>query len=253
MKQQNIILIGTSHIAKESVKNIQNAFEKYKPDIVAIELDERRLIGLLDTSKKKERISLSNIKQLGVQAYVLLRLGHWAEHKLGKTVGMKPGIDMLTAYKIAKKENKKVALIDQDITITLKRLSKSITWKEKWEFVKDLWRGFVLRKKDDELMQIDLTKVPENELILRLMKRVKTKYPNVYRVLVHERNVFMAKKISELAVQFPESTIVGVVGAGHKDEMEKLIEKTVLTMKKNIPKQSQDSNSISYNFSIDAN
>jgi pheromone shutdown protein TraB len=38
----NIVLIGTAHISEESVLEVRNAIETYKPDIVAVELCQRR-------------------------------------------------------------------------------------------------------------------------------------------------------------------------------------------------------------------
>ena len=35
----NIILLGTSHVAKQSAKEIEEAIEKYNPEVVGIELD----------------------------------------------------------------------------------------------------------------------------------------------------------------------------------------------------------------------
>jgi pheromone shutdown protein TraB len=37
-----IILIGTAHISAESVAEVRQAIEKYQPDIVAVELCQRR-------------------------------------------------------------------------------------------------------------------------------------------------------------------------------------------------------------------
>jgi len=38
----NIFLVGTAHISKESVDEVKNAIKEFKPDIVAVELCQRR-------------------------------------------------------------------------------------------------------------------------------------------------------------------------------------------------------------------
>ena len=43
----SILVIGTSHIAKQSIKEIGESFVRIKPEIVAVELDRQRLHGLL--------------------------------------------------------------------------------------------------------------------------------------------------------------------------------------------------------------
>ena len=52
MHYNNITMIGTSHIAKESVSEVKNYIIKEKPDIIALELDRPRLAALLNKKKK---------------------------------------------------------------------------------------------------------------------------------------------------------------------------------------------------------
>ena len=62
MQYKNLILLGTSHIAKQSLDDVKRVIEEKKPDIVALELDQRRLYALLH--KKEKRISIYNIHQI---------------------------------------------------------------------------------------------------------------------------------------------------------------------------------------------
>ena len=62
MKYKNLILIGTSHIAKESLREVARVIEKEKPDIVAIELDRRRFYAL--TQKTKRKPTVKDIKKI---------------------------------------------------------------------------------------------------------------------------------------------------------------------------------------------
>ena len=55
MKYQNLTIIGTSHIAQQSLDDVKKAIEEGKPDIVAIELDSKRLHSLF--RKKDAKIS----------------------------------------------------------------------------------------------------------------------------------------------------------------------------------------------------
>ena len=56
----NIILIGTAHISKESVKEVKEAIEKYQPDIVAVELCKRRYEAIT----KKDKWESTPVTQL---------------------------------------------------------------------------------------------------------------------------------------------------------------------------------------------
>jgi len=147
-------------------------------------------------------------------------IGGYIQKKLGKIVGIDPGSEMLTAIKLAKKHKAKIALIDQDIEITLKRFSKELTWKERWRFLEDLFKGFVLKKNE---FKIDLSKVPEKKLIRKMIQKIEERYPNVYKVLIEERNEYMASKLARIIHLYPEKSVVAIVGAGHEEEMMKSI------------------------------
>lgn len=225
MKYKNVILIGTSHVAKESLKKVENAILKEQPGIVCLELDKKRLAALLN-KKLVRKISWKDIRKIGIKGYLFSLIGSLIQEKLGKKVGIMPGSDMLYAFKIAKKNKIKILLIDQDIEVTLKKFGKSITWKEKGRFLVDLIKAFIFKK---QVLNFDLTKIPEEKLIQKLLKEVKKRYPNVYKVLVHERNIYMAKQLSIIAKEKPELKILAVVGAGHEKEMMRLIKRYLST------------------------
>ena len=209
LKYKNLVLIGTSHIAKQSLEEVKKAIKEEKPDVIALELDTRRISALV--SDKKSKPNLKQIFRLGFSGFIFYLIGSYASKKLGERTGLLPGAEMLTALNLAKKENIKIALVDQDIEITLKKLSKEFTFKEKIRFLKDLFLFPFAPKKS---IKIDISKVPEQETITFLMEELKTRYPSLYRIIVEERNHFMAKKLSALMQEHKK--IIAVVGAGHE-------------------------------------
>lgn len=224
---KNLTLIGTSHISIESVNTIKKQIQENKPDLICLELDKNRFYALVQN--KRSRPGLKDIKAIGVKGFLFLIIGGYVERKLGKRVGLEPGAEMLAAIKEAQKNNIALALVDQDIQVTLKKFSKSFSNKEKWNLFKDFFNGIFRRKREVKrlgLEKLDLTKVPEHELIKRLMVEVKVRYPNFYKVLVDDRNKVMAKKISALMQLNPDKKILAIVGAGHEKEMLELIKLT---------------------------
>jgi len=217
-RYKNLIVIGTSHISKESVSEVRNTINKEKPEVVALELDKGRLQGLLEG--KKTELGFHEIKILGVNGWLFAKLGEYAERKLGQSVGVKPGTEMLEGFKVAKENNCRIALIDKDIRITLKKISENFTWKEKFNVVLDIIKNIFSKKRR---IKFDLNKVPEKELIKNLLDLAKKNYPNLYRVLVTDRNKFMARKLITL---MQEHSVLAVVGAGHEkgliEEIKKL-------------------------------
>jgi len=221
---KNLTLLGTSHIAKESINKIKEIVDEEKPDIIALELDIQRAASLIQEEKRK--MSLATISKIGFKGYLFARIGQFAQKKLGKMVGVAPGSEMKTAMVLAKKKNLEIAFIDQPMQITLKKFSKSLTWKEKLRFIKDIFRGIFSPRKQLRklgLEKFDLSKVPKEEMINKMMQELKNNYPSIYKTLVEDRNKYMVKSLVKLMRKNPNKKILAVVGAGHKKGMGKLL------------------------------
>ena len=160
----NITIIGTSHIAKQSLLEVKKTIEELQPDIVAVELDKKRLPALF--AEQRKGVRFSDMWLVGIKGFLFAALASWAEAKLGEAVGVKPGAEMKQAIVIGRKQKAQIALIDQDIEVTLKRLSVTLTWKEKWNFIADVIKSLVSKKPE---FSFDLRKVPEEKLIATML------------------------------------------------------------------------------------
>ncbi|MDP3698595.1 MAG: TraB/GumN family protein [Nanoarchaeota archaeon] len=220
----NLNIIGTSHIAKQSIEEIKKAVEEFQPQIIAVELDAQRATALMQEQKGKA--SFRDIRKIGIKGYAFVKIGHYIQQKLGKSVGVSPGSEMKTALEIAHIKNLQVALIDQPINITLKNFSKELTWKEKWRFFSDLVKGLLFPKrqmKNYGLEEFDLRKVPEEKVILKIINQMKKQYPSIYKTIISDRDKYMVKQLVKIMREHPEKKILAVVGAGHQEGMNKLL------------------------------
>lgn len=227
-------IIGTSHVAKESVKEIEKEIESFKPDYVCIELDAQRLNALL--SKQKTSFNPKLIKQIGLMGYLFGVVGHVVQQKIGKKLNIVPGKDMLTAYLVAKKHKIKIVLIDQNVRITLKNVSKNFNSKERWKLVRDILEGIFFKKRAMKKakqklgnVSINLNEVPSEKVINLMINNLKTEYPGLHKALVEDRNIFMSDNICKILKKEPTKKVLAIVGAGHKKEMNKLIKSKTKT------------------------
>jgi len=227
-----IEIVGTSHIAKHSKKLIKEKFLDLEPDIIAVELDKNRLQSLLNP-QNKNLPSPKLIFSVGFVGYLFVLLGSIIQKKLGSSVGVMPGEDMLYAVQLAKNNKLDLALIDRPIQITLRRLSKQFTFKEKFKVLVDILKipfqflYFLLlpKKSKKKLLQskskksFSLNEVPGDDVIQPIMDLLEKRYPSLFKVLITERNYFMMRRLVILTKKNPNKKILAVVGAGHKKGM----------------------------------
>ena len=220
----DIILIGTAHISEDSVKEVKEAIKKYKPDIVAVELCAKRHEAITQKDKWENTPITSLLKS--DKAYLVLAQTFLAsiQRRLGKEYGVEPGSEMIAAIEEAKKHKKEIALIDRDITITLKRAWRKMGIREKfrlsWEFMKAL-----IGYDEEELEELDLKELMKEDVISALMKEFGEIAPSVAGVLIHERDEYIAKKILD---ESKKGKVLAVVGAGHLKGIEKHLKKKKL-------------------------
>ncbi|MBS3164061.1 TraB/GumN family protein [Candidatus Woesearchaeota archaeon] len=216
-------IIGTSHIAAESVREIERCVRDWKPDIVAVELDPMRLQALFTQQRSSSPLAALRI---GIAGYLFSLIGSWVQRKLGNAMGMQPGAEMKRAVELAAQSDARVALIDQHVEVTLRRFSKALGWRERLRLLWDIVVGLVSSENEMKrlgIQEMDLTKVPPAELVKKLLLVVKVRYPGIYRVLVEERNAVMARNLSRLREREPEARILAVVGAGHVEGITALL------------------------------
>ncbi|GAB4309058.1 MAG: hypothetical protein Kow0019_06030 [Methanobacteriaceae archaeon] len=221
MNPESLEIIGTAHVSKKSVEEVKQTILEKKPEVVAVELCVNRFNNLMNEkygdNKEKESIPIREMIK-GDKLTLLLVSGFlsYIQRKIGDEVGVKPGTEMLAAIEAAEEVGARVALIDRDITITLKRALNQMSFLEKLKFLYGLIGSFF--SKEDELESID--SITEGDTLEEVMGYFQEISPRAYDVLVTERDAYMAKMILEI----PEDHIIAVVGAGHKQGIIKFLE-----------------------------
>lgn len=213
----NILLIGTAHISKESVNEVKSGIEEFRPDVVAIELCQRRYDSITNKDKWENTPVTSLLKSNNAYFMLAQTFLSSIQRKLGKEYGVEPGSEMIAAMEEAKKHNTDIALVDRDISVTLKRAWKKMGFREKfrliWEFLKA-----TLGYDEEELEELDLNKLMDQDVISKMMEEFGEIAPSVTTVLIHERDGYIAKKILD---QSKNGKVLAVVGAGHLKGIEK--------------------------------
>ena len=200
-----IKLYGTSHVSHESLDVIDEAFLD-EPDLVALELDPPRLEALMFDGKG------------GKDGSVFIRLLEKFQNYVGNKTGLMPGEEMLYAYNRAIQENLDIALVDQDIRVTVQRL-KQVRRKEKVKAVFSVGAALLLPFGD----KMNIEEIPEEDKIQELVSELEDSFPGIHRVLLEERNVYMAENLISLQEENPESDIAVFMGAAHRKPVAEIL------------------------------
>jgi len=228
---KEIFLVGTAHISKKSTEEVEKIIKKEKPDAVAVELCESRYHAL----KNKQTWQDTEIKQVikEGQAYLFLSsliLSNF-QRKLGKDLGIEAGAEMLTAIDSAKKAKAKLVFLDRDIQVTLRRAFASMTFLEKAKIVKSLFFDTLTAEVDEEFIEA----LKEEGALQDAMKELAAAAPSVKRILVDERDIYMAGMLQRIKGK----NIVAVVGAGHVNGIKKWIDKPITFTRLKAPPKKQ--------------
>ncbi len=202
------LLIGTAHISQQSADLVRKVIEEEKPDVVCVELDEKRYQSLSD-KKKWEELDLKNVikeKQLSTLLINILLASY--QKKLGEKLGVNPGVELLEAAKTAKENNIPIELCDRDVRITLRRAWNSMSF---WQKLKFLTAGLAGVFEKEELSEEKLTELRKTDVLNEMMTELGKVMPVLKSVLIDERDIYLAQKIKESI----GNKVIAVVGAGH--------------------------------------
>jgi pheromone shutdown-related protein TraB len=215
--RDNIILVGTAHVSEDSVREVEEAIEKYRPDVVAVELDERRLKALQEGDESREINIKELLKGSNFAIFLLQWLLAYVQRKIGAQEGVRPGAEMIAAIEVAKKNGLEVALIDRDIGITLARFWERMSLREKLKMFSTLvLAAFGIGAED-----VDMEKITNEDVVAGLVEELRHFAPSAATVLIDERDAYLAQNLVRLG---REKKVLGIVGAGHREGIRKYLQ-----------------------------
>ena len=119
-----------------------------------------------------------------------------------------PGTELLEAANAAKENDIPISLCDREIRITLRRAWNSMSFFQK---IKLMTGGLTGIFESNELTEEKLQEIRQKDVLNELMAELGKSMPVLKRVLLDERDSYLAQKI----IKSEGRKIVAVVGAGH--------------------------------------
>ncbi len=214
---KTILLVGTAHISRQSTDLVQQVIEQEQPDAVCIELDEKRYAALARPNAW-ENLDLKQViktRQLSTLLVNLILATY--QKKLGGQLGIMPGTELLTAAQTAQRRNVPIALCDRDVRVTLRRAWRATSFWKKGYLLATLVASLFDRT---ELDEEKLSEMRSKDVLSELIKELGASLPQTKAALIDERDIYMAEKIKET----PGSRLVAVVGAGHVEGLQRVLQ-----------------------------
>lgn len=210
-----LTLIGTGHVL-DIGDAVRGAIEAVRPDWVFVELDRGRLHALMQRRAGKPAPTGGPWIHRKLQAF---------QEQIASSYGTQAGDEMLAAVDGAHLVGAKVGLVDRPIQQTFQRVKKELTWREKGRGVGMLigagFRG-LLPAKTSTKDSIDAQLAAYAEDPEAALDEMAGTFPTVRRVVIDERDAWMAQRI--LQALSMGGTGVAVVGDGHVPGMTRLLD-----------------------------
>lgn len=205
---RRIVLVGTAHVSRSSVEVVHQVIELEHPDTVCIELDEKRFQALSKQSAW-ENLDLKEVirqKQLTTLIVNLLLASY--QKRLGDDLGVQPGAELLEAAQTAESLGIPVELCDRDVRATLRRATHATPFMRRMLLLSEM---LLTMLDGPEITEEQLEELREQDVLNEMMGELGRRHPALKRVLIDERDAYLAQKIHDAEGQ----RIVAVVGAGH--------------------------------------
>ena len=229
-----IILVGVGHVFDIS-EQVRQIIIEHMPVAIGLELDRNRFHVLLARDRGEE---------LPKRGGALARF----QERIAKDFGVEAGDEMLAGYKAAMEINAKLLLIDMDINLVLRRITKQMSRREKMKMFGSLFAMPFIRKKTVEKEMKRYSE--EGEAYL---SEVGKAFPTIKRVLLDDRNVHMASNLKKMEEQ--HGTVLAVIGDGHVPGISRILsehELKIIRLKEVRtwqPKEKGET-SVSYSFNV---
>lgn len=217
-----VFLIGTAHFSQKSVEDVQKVIREIKPSAVVLELCQERafMLTLDEQSLLEQNRRLSFAKVRGVLAekgvaqgliyIILLNMSANLTEKLG----LAPGSEFRSGASEARNiPGCRVVLGDRSLKVTIARAVASVSLWQKMKLI------YSVLTTDVNTTQEDVEKFKEKDMLEQMLEELGGEFPGFKRVLLDERNYFLAHSIYHWANNSVTSAgpqkVVAIVGIGH--------------------------------------
>jgi len=215
-----IVLLGTAHVSRESVADVEKAIAKEKPDLVLIELDDERAKNLKNPDHWKHTDIVKVIKTGKIYLLFSSILLSIFQKKMGDRLTSAPGAEFKKAIEVSEAYGIEHHFVDRDIRITLKRAWQSVGFWGKLRLASELLASLFAT---ENMQKDEIEKLKSKDALQALLDSLPAAFRRIREIIIDERDQYMAERVRNLTLEVhgakPKRALV-IVGAGHLNGLE---------------------------------
>jgi len=204
-------LLGTAHVSQASVEAVEAALASGRYDTIAVELDAQRHVALTDPDALS-RLDLFQILREGKTGLVAANLALAAyQRRLAEQLKVEPGAELKAAAVGATERGLRLALVDRDVGITLRRAFGGLGFWGRTKLIAGLGASLLA---DEEVEAGEIEKLKQGDVLESSFGEFAEGSPPLYRAVIAERDRYMAARLRQVGADGGRE-VLAVVGAGH--------------------------------------
>lgn len=208
-KDKEFLLLGTAHISKSSVEEVEKIIASESIDSICVELDEERLKSIKNKNRTKDMDVIKIIKEKKVLFTMVNLILASYQKRLGEKLETSSGMEMIRGMELAQEKNINLVLADRNIQTTLSRVWMKSNFIDKINLLSVLVSSAF---SDEKISEEELENFKNKEQLENVLNELSKNLPKVKEVLIDERDKYLAQNIYDS----PGKRIFAIVGAGHK-------------------------------------
>lgn len=210
--------MGTAHISKASVQAVEYLANEIKPDTICVELCESRKQSIVDSDKWKNLDIFKVFKERKMYLLLSSLILSSFQKKMGKGE-VKPGDELKKGIEMAHTVGARLVPVDREIQTTLKRSWAKVGFFSKMYLLSALFTSLLVK---EDVSEEKIEEMKSEDVLKDLFSQLPKKFDEVKKVIIDERDEYLAEKIRQEAAK--SQKLLAIVGAGHLEGIMKHIE-----------------------------
>lgn len=210
--EQFITVLGTAHISQASADKVRELLSSGEFDAVAVELCAGRHEKMTNPDSLADLDLFAAIKQgKGPMIWANLAIGA-LQQRMAEEVEIEPGAELKAALEAAESAGYPTSLIDRDISITMRRIYRSVPFTRRMVLLTGLIQSLLFREKVSE---DEVERLKDGDILESAFSQFAEREKELYEPLINERDRYMALRLIQETNRADHHHLVAVVGAGH--------------------------------------